>query len=455
MSAAGTAARSSALAEIVSRAEQEGIGAFELAFALRRAEANTFLDRNREEVRRRWSRVPTLSLAYLGAMLIYGGVALRLGVGWADLSGLSRTLLTLGTGFVTFAFAVPAFRSPAFRHTALPMLTIGLLVQPGGMVVGFSEMAIGWSADVVLLVTAFTLFIQVLTATLKLRETGLVFFLLIFAGLTFAAGWDNLMPLFSHVTPFSDRTLRCWESIILGSCYLGAAEWLLKSRHRRIAPFFYLLGGVLLVSGAYGLVYDWGVFSLIFLPLIVGTAWLGYRRGLRSLIFVAGYAALSFAWGSLARTMYNPTLTDEATLMLAGLLYMGFGFVLVRARFPGMAPFFHFVGGIMAMIGAFRLVAPLGDGSVIYLGLTVLMLYLAVLTASRTLLAVSAVATLFYVGWFSKMNFDLSMGWTLALIVMGMIMTGLSGLTWRLAPAAVADAAESPPLSPAATPRSP
>ncbi len=67
-----------------------------------------------------------------------------------------------------------------------------------------------------------------------------------------------------------------------------------------------------------------------------------------------------------------------------------------------------------------------------YLGLNAFMIYLSIRLASRTMLFVSAIGLLSWLGWFTDKYFAHITGWPVALIVMGFLMIGLSAYAFKL-----------------------
>jgi len=111
-------------------------------------------------------------------------------------------------------------------------------------------------------------------------------------------------------------------------------------------------------------------------------------------------------------------------------LVVGFSLLLVtagvdRSAFRSITPFWYFAGSAMFLWAAFELLEDT-PFHVLFLGLAALSIYYSTVAKSRTLLFVSTVAMISYLGYYTYQNFVDSAGWPLVLIVLGLLLTGLS-----------------------------
>src|SRR5688572_25916628 len=72
-------------------------------------------------------------LAYLGGVFVLAGLAIFIGMQWETFSSAMRVLLTLGTGFAVFVFALTTLSDQRFSGVTTPMLLIAALLQPTGL----------------------------------------------------------------------------------------------------------------------------------------------------------------------------------------------------------------------------------------------------------------------------------------------------------------------------------
>jgi len=68
----------------------------------------------------------------------------------------------------------------------------------------------------------------------------------------------------------------------------------------------------------------------------------------------------------------------------------------------------------------------------VYLGATALMIFLSTYVRSRTLLLVGTLAMLIYIGYYTAEHFANTVGWPIALVIIGIALIGLSAFAIRL-----------------------
>jgi hypothetical protein len=218
--------------------------------------------------------------------------------------------------------------------------------------------------------------------------------------------------------------------------YLGSGLVLLcmallsldHSRHAKAAtPLFLLaavfqLGGLLVAFDELGTGGDpqhaWLAASLV---LLAQTLILFFRFPRSVLLFLV----ISFALLSLANCFDLLDIDEELNAVIVGfsLLYCSYG--LDKTAFRGITPFWYFVGGVAASLGAFELL----EGTpihVIYIGFAALLIYLSTVANSRTLLFVASCAMIAYLGYFTAEYFVDSVGWPLSLMIMGLVLILMS-----------------------------
>jgi uncharacterized membrane protein len=80
----------------------------------------------------------------------------------------------------------------------------------------------------------------------------------------------------------------------------------------------------------------------------------------------------------------------------------------------------YFVGSLLFLFGMFDVLRHT-PFEILYLAITCFMIYMSVMAHSTTLLVVSVLAMLSYIGYFTAENFVNSVGWPLSLIVLGVL----------------------------------
>jgi hypothetical protein len=172
--------------------------------------------------------------------------------------------------------------------------------------------------------------------------------------------------------------------------------------------------------------------------------------GRHGVLFMAGYmliqqgltfwakrrTALAFAT-ILFGTLFFATLfdiwgfRDNLIGTVTGFSLLCIAYALQQSRHLAIAPFWYFVGAVALLYAVFDIVedTPL---EVAYLGLTALMIFLSTYVRSRTLLLVSTLAMLGYIGYFTAQHFADTIGWPISLVIIGIALFGLGSLAVRL-----------------------
>ena len=141
-----------------------------------------------------------------------------------------------------------------------------------------------------------------------------------------------------------------------------------------------------------------------------------------SLVFAAGLI-------SIALDLLN---ADNALIgLVLGLSLLCVCVALNKTMHQTITPFWYFAGSTMFLYSVFDLIerSPI---EILFLAAACGMVYLSTYVRSRTLLIVSTLAILGYIGYFSHRHFLDSMGWPIALVVFGLLMIALSALAFRI-----------------------
>ncbi|MEK6745522.1 MAG: DUF2157 domain-containing protein [Pseudomonadota bacterium] len=91
----------------------------------------------------------------------------------------------------------------------------------------------------------------------------------------------------------------------------------------------------------------------------------------------------------------------------------------------------YLVGSILFLLGMFDVLRNT-PFEILYLAITCFMIYMSVMANSTTLLVVSVLAMLSYIGYFTAENFVNSVGWPLSLIILGILFFMISAGAVRI-----------------------
>ena len=146
---------------------------------------------------------------------------------------------------------------------------------------------------------------------------------------------------------------------------------------------------------------------------------------------VLAFSAILFGCILLANLFDVWNWDGELIGMVIGVSLICVAYALQQSKHIAIAPFWYFVGGVIQMWSVFEAVenTPL---ELLYLGLSALMIFLSTHVRSRALLGVGTLAMLIYIGYYTAKHFANTLGWPIALVIIGIALIGMSSLAVRL-----------------------
>ncbi len=161
------------------------------------------------------------------------------------------------------------------------------------------------------------------------------------------------------------------------------------------------------------------VFSAVGLQF--GLLFLSLRRA--ALLFVAVFCCACF----LGSFLENFKVDHEIIVLIVGLGLVVTACIAQQTKYSMITPLWHFFGGFMFLHGLFELVEK-SFGEIIYIAANIGLVYLSIMFKSRTLLFVSIVSLFSYMSYTAYEHFVDSVGLSIALIALGLLLFGLSAL---------------------------
>jgi uncharacterized membrane protein len=292
-----TSQREQALRQIVAIARRYRLEAADIAAALDQV--------THAQPEARSSGVMARVLAYLGGILVLAGIALFISMQWDGFTSPVRVLVTLGTGFAIYVFALITMADSRFERVTTPMLLVSALLQSTGIVVMLNEYSVGGDPRHGLLFMCVVLLVQQLLTFLA-RPRGVLLFMSLFFG---AAGFGLLTDIVS--VPYEYAALALGTVLGIVSCAVD------RTPHRAITPFWYFAGSVLFLSGAFELVEN-TPFEVFFFGLAAGAMYLATVVRSRTLLFVSVIALTGFTG-----YFFRDSLVSAFGLIIMGLLLIG------------------------------------------------------------------------------------------------------------------------------------
>ncbi len=248
-------------------------------------------------------------MAYIGGAFIIAGLALLTGMIWEDLGSASRFIITYGPGIVAFILGVITVKDHRYEKASTPLFIISATLMPSGMFVFLKEYADGNDVQLATIIVFGLVAIQFLTTFYALKRTTLLFFGYLFA----VASFGTLMSRYN----VPDDLL----GIGLGISILTFSFSIDKTLHRSISGFYYLLGGTGFLWSCFGLLKDFYVFDMLFLPLAIFMMLLSVRVKSRTLLIISTFSLLGYLGYFTSEYFANVTGWPIALIIM--------GFVLI------------------------------------------------------------------------------------------------------------------------------
>lgn len=262
------------------------------------------------------SSVLSKLLGYIGGIFVFAGIGVFISMYWDDFGSAARVIVTLGTGFVAFIMALVCLYDKKYERAATPLFLIAALLQPTGILVMLQEYSSGGDAhDGLLFMAGFMLIQQGATLWAK-RRTVLAFSAILFGCIFFTTLFD--------LWDLNQKLI----GIVIGASILCLAYALQQSKHLAIAPFWYLVGAIILMWSVFEAVEN-TPFELIYLGLAALLIFLSTNVRSRTLLTVGTLAMLGYIGYYTAKHFAN-TLGWPIALVIIGIALIGTSALAVR-----------------------------------------------------------------------------------------------------------------------------
>jgi hypothetical protein len=256
--------RESALAQIVSLAEEHGIAADEIVKHMAVTKSPG----------RQGSVVKTL-LGYTGGTFVFAGIGLLVSMIWDDIGAGQRVVITLGSGIVAFAIGMLCHRDARYEKAVTPLFLVAAAMQPTGLFVFLDEF-VPKTGDPALaaLIVFGAIAVQQALAFSQLGRASLLFITLIFwlAFLGTSLEWLDVEGNYI--------------AIIVGLSALFLTHWAGLRGYHVVTPFWYFIGGGIFLGGTFAAV-EGGPLEIAYLGINGFFVFLSIRLASRSLLFVS------------------------------------------------------------------------------------------------------------------------------------------------------------------------
>ncbi len=146
---------------------------------------------------------------------------------------------------------------------------------------------------------------------------------------------------------------------------------------------------------------------------------------------VLAFSAILFGSIFFANLFDILGVNEKLIGIIIGTSLLCIAYALNQSKHLAIASFWYFVGAVTLLWSIFESVekSPLEP---VYLGASALIIFLSTYVRSRTLLLVGTLSMLLYIGYYTAKHFANTVGWPIALVMIGVALITLSSLAVRL-----------------------
>ncbi|MFA7350911.1 MAG: DUF2157 domain-containing protein [Methylotenera sp.] len=146
---------------------------------------------------------------------------------------------------------------------------------------------------------------------------------------------------------------------------------------------------------------------------------------------VLAFSAVLFGSVFFANLFDILGVNEKLIGIIIGTSLLCIAYALNQSKHLAIASFWYFVGAVTLLWSIFESVekSPLEP---IYLGASALIIFVSTYVRSRTLLLVGTLSMLLYIGYYTAKHFANTVGWPIALVMIGVALIALSSLAVRL-----------------------
>ena len=201
-----------------------------------------------------------------------------------------------------------------------------------------------------------------------------------------------------------------------------------------IAPLF-LIAAVLETSGLFVVLHEYGranaggmgPYAAIFAIMLCQQLVTFYALGGSVLIFIS-----LFFWAAFLGTIF--TMLDFApglNAFVTGVSLLLMAYSIATRGYQRIGAFWYCLAGLYILGGSFAFLENTWL-EIAYPVINLILIYLSLRCYSRSLLTISVLGLLAYLGYVTDHYFANIVGWPIALIVMGLVMIGISSYAYKL-----------------------
>ncbi|HSH72878.1 MAG TPA: DUF2157 domain-containing protein [Methylophilaceae bacterium] len=264
------------------------------------------------------------------------------------------------------------------------------------------------------------------SSTILSKLFGYIGGIFVFAGLAvfISMYWDDFGSLARVIVTLGSGLF----AFVMGLVYLA------DSRYQRAVTPLFLISSVLQPLGIFVLLEeyssggDWHYGVLLMSAYMLIQQWAVFYA---KRITVLAFSAILFG-SFLFATLFDLWDFDEnLTGFVIGTSLLCIAYALSQSRHLLIAPFWYFVGSVTVLWSVFDAVRDT-PFEVLHLGLSALIIFLSTYVRSGVLILVGTVSMLSYISYYTAQHFANTLGWPIALVMIGIALIFISSIAIRL-----------------------
>lgn len=225
--------------------------------------------------------------------------------------------------------------------------------------------------------------------------------------------------------------------VTLGSgliAFLMGLICLTDKKYERAATPLFLMSSLLQPTGILVMLHEYASggdarYGLLFMAayMLVQQGCTFWAKGRTVLAF----SAILFGCIFFANLFDILDINEKLIGVVIGTSLLFIAYALNQSKHSAIAAFWYFIGAVVLLWSVFESVKHSALEPV-YLGVCALIIFISTYVRSRTLLLVGTLAMLFYIGYYTAKHFANTVGWPIALVLIGIALIALSSLAVKL-----------------------
>lgn len=216
--------------------------------------------------------------------------------------------------------------------------------------------------------------------------------------------------------------------------FVMALVCLTDTKYERAATPLFLMASLLQPTGILVMLHEYSsggdarhglLFMAAYMLIQQGSAFWAKGRT------VLAFSAILFGCIFFANLFDILDINEKLIGVVIGTSLLFIAYALNQSKHIAIAAFWYFIGSLVQLWSVFETVKH-STLEPLYLGVCALMIFISTYVRSRTLLLVGTLAMLFYIGYYTAKHFANTVGWPIALVLIGIALIALSSLAVKL-----------------------